>query len=80
MSFLSYFGGCNYHLTSKLATGLAADENPLGVVLGGILGQVLCTTAAVLEGKRPTSQISEKIAIQIHIFPSFPYATAMFCI
>ncbi|TQD92388.1 hypothetical protein C1H46_021949 [Malus baccata] len=47
---------------SQLATiGLAADENPLGVVLGGILGQALCTTAAVLGGKSLASQISEKI-------------------
>ncbi|KAL7166977.1 hypothetical protein ACSBR2_037607 [Camellia fascicularis] len=37
---------------SQIATiGLAADENPLGVVLGGILGQAFCTTAAVLGGK-----------------------------
>ncbi|RXH70129.1 hypothetical protein DVH24_007385 [Malus domestica] len=48
----------------KLATiGLAADENPLGVVLGGILGQALCTTAAVLGGKSLASQISEKIGL-----------------
>lgn len=47
---------------SQLATiGLAADENPLGVVLGGILGQTLCTTAAVLGGKCLATQISEKI-------------------
>ncbi|XP_073136918.1 GDT1-like protein 4 [Henckelia pumila] len=47
---------------SQLATiGLAADENPLGVVLGGILGQALCTTAAVLGGKSLATQISEKI-------------------
>ncbi|KAF4402634.1 hypothetical protein G4B88_012419 [Cannabis sativa] len=47
---------------SQLATiGLAADENPIGVVLGGILGQALCTTAAVLGGKSLASQISEKI-------------------
>ncbi|KAL9272418.1 GDT1-like protein [Drosera capensis] len=47
---------------SQLATiGLAADENPLGVVLGGILGQALCTTAAVIGGKSLASQISEKI-------------------
>ncbi|KAI8021586.1 GDT1-like protein 4 [Camellia lanceoleosa] len=46
---------------SQIATiGLAADENPLGVVLGGILGQALCTTAAVLGGKSLASQISEK--------------------
>ncbi|KAF6147153.1 hypothetical protein GIB67_036872 [Kingdonia uniflora] len=47
---------------SQLATiGLAADENPLGVVLGGILGQALCTTAAVIGGKSLASQISEKM-------------------
>jgi putative Ca2+/H+ antiporter (TMEM165/GDT1 family) len=47
---------------SQLATiGLAADENPFGVVLGGIIGQALCTTAAVLGGKSLASSISEKI-------------------
>ncbi|KAK9276523.1 hypothetical protein L1049_006057 [Liquidambar formosana] len=47
---------------SQLATiGLAADENPFGVVLGGIIGQALCTTAAVLGGKSLASQISERI-------------------
>ncbi|KAA8529195.1 hypothetical protein F0562_034006 [Nyssa sinensis] len=49
---------------SQLATiGLAADENPFGVVLGGIMGQALCTTAAVLGGKSLASQISEKIVL-----------------
>jgi putative Ca2+/H+ antiporter (TMEM165/GDT1 family) len=47
---------------SQLATiGLAADENPFNVVLGGILGQALCTTAAVLGGKTLATQISERI-------------------
>lgn len=47
---------------SQLATiGLAADENPFGVVLGGILGQALCTSAAVIGGKSLASQISEKV-------------------
>lgn len=47
---------------SQLATiGLAADENPFGVVFGGIIGQALCTTAAVMGGKSLASQISEKI-------------------
>uniref|UniRef100_A0A0D9X854 GDT1 family protein n=1 Tax=Leersia perrieri TaxID=77586 RepID=A0A0D9X854_9ORYZ len=46
----------------KIATiGLAADENPFGVVLGGILAQALCTTGAVLGGKSLASQISEKM-------------------
>ncbi|GAV59172.1 UPF0016 domain-containing protein [Cephalotus follicularis] len=47
---------------SQLATiGLAADENPFGVILGGVLGQTLCTTAAVFGGKSLASQISEKM-------------------
>ncbi|KAK9276770.1 hypothetical protein L1049_006306 [Liquidambar formosana] len=47
---------------SQLATiSLAADENPLGVVLGGIIGQALCTAAAVLGGKSLASKISERI-------------------
>ncbi|KAK1380923.1 hypothetical protein POM88_027667 [Heracleum sosnowskyi] len=47
---------------SQLATiGLAADENPFGVVLGGILGQALCTTAAVIGGKSLAKQISERL-------------------
>ncbi|CAL9774190.1 unnamed protein product [Musa acuminata subsp. burmannicoides] len=47
---------------SQIATiGLASDENPFGVVLGGIVGQAFCTTAAVLGGKSLASQISEKM-------------------
>ncbi|CAN6242455.1 unnamed protein product [Urochloa humidicola] len=47
---------------SQIATiGLAADENPLGVILGGVIAQALCTTAAVLGGKSLASKISEKM-------------------
>ncbi|KAE8666080.1 GDT1-like protein 5 [Hibiscus syriacus] len=47
---------------SQLATiGMAADEDPFGVVLGGILGQALCTVVAVVGGKSLASRISEKI-------------------
>ncbi|XP_068662806.1 GDT1-like protein 5 [Aristolochia californica] len=47
---------------SQIATiGLAADENPYGVVLGGIIGQALCTVTAVVGGKSLASQISEKM-------------------
>ncbi|KAG6765832.1 hypothetical protein POTOM_029890 [Populus tomentosa] len=50
---------------SQIATiGLAADENPFGVVMGGIVGHALCTTAAVIGGKTLASQISEKIVIK----------------
>ncbi|KAL9225778.1 hypothetical protein vseg_001665 [Gypsophila vaccaria] len=54
---------------SQLATiGLAAAENPFGVVLGGILGQTLCTVAAVMGGKSLASQISERV---VAIFGGF---------
>ncbi|GLT73083.1 hypothetical protein SLA2020_449650 [Shorea laevis] len=57
---LTFFG--EWGDKSQLATiGLAADENPFGVVLGGIVGQALCTTAAVLGGKGLASRISEKM-------------------
>ncbi|GER32767.1 GDT1-like protein 4 [Striga asiatica] len=47
---------------NKIATiGLAADENPFGVVLGGVLGQALCTAAAVLGGKSLAAKISERM-------------------
>ncbi|KAK7306950.1 hypothetical protein VNO77_39599 [Canavalia gladiata] len=47
---------------SQLATiGLAANENAIGVILGGILGQTLCTVAAVVGGKSLASRISEKM-------------------
>ncbi|KAJ1701389.1 hypothetical protein LUZ63_001168 [Rhynchospora breviuscula] len=47
---------------SQIATiAMASDEDPFGVVLGGILGQALCTTAAVIGGKSLASQISEKM-------------------
>ncbi|KAL4383797.1 hypothetical protein GQ457_15G005270 [Hibiscus cannabinus] len=59
---ITFFG--EWGDTSQLATiGLAADENPFGVVLGGILGQALCTVAAVLGGKSLASRISEKIVL-----------------
>ncbi|KAI5684266.1 hypothetical protein M9H77_05494 [Catharanthus roseus] len=57
---------------SQLATiGLAADENTIGVILGGILGQALCTVAAVIGGKSLASRISERLVmIEIALFPS----------
>ncbi|KAA8530552.1 hypothetical protein F0562_005261 [Nyssa sinensis] len=47
---------------SQLATiGLAADEDTLAVILGGIIGQTLCTIAAVIGGKSLASRISERL-------------------
>nr|CAD1837465.1 unnamed protein product [Ananas comosus var. bracteatus] len=57
---ISFFG--EWGDRSQIATiGLAADENPYGVVLGGILGQALCTILAVVGGKSLASHISEKV-------------------
>ncbi|GLJ16386.1 hypothetical protein SUGI_0277890 [Cryptomeria japonica] len=57
---LTFFG--EWGDKSQIATiGLAADINPFGVVLGGILGQALCTSAAVFGGKSLASRISEKM-------------------
>ncbi|XP_020082436.1 GDT1-like protein 5 isoform X2 [Ananas comosus] len=57
---ISFFG--EWGDRSQIATiGLAADENPYGVVLGGILGQALCTVLAVVGGKSLASHISEKV-------------------
>lgn len=57
---LTFFG--EWGDKSQIATiGLAADEDTLGVVLGGILAQVLCTVAAVIGGKSLASKISERL-------------------
>lgn len=57
---LTFFG--EWGDKSQIATiGLAADENPVGVVLGALLGQTLCTIAAVLGGKSLASRISERM-------------------
>ncbi|XP_043700675.1 GDT1-like protein 5 [Telopea speciosissima] len=57
---LTFFG--EWGDKSQLATiGLAADENPIGVVLGGIIGQALCCMVAVIGGKSLASRISEKV-------------------
>jgi len=39
---------------------LAASEDPFGVTLGGILGHMVCTGAAVLGGRHLASHIDEK--------------------
>jgi len=46
---------------SQIATiGLAAQDNVVGVALGGILGHAVCTGAAVIGGKHLASRISER--------------------
>ena len=57
MTFLAEWGD-----RSQIATiALAADYDPVGVTLGGICGHGLCTSAAVLGGKRMAGAISERM-------------------
>lgn len=43
-----------------LPARLAASEDPIGVTLGGILGHMVCTGAAVLGGRHLATHIDEK--------------------
>lgn len=57
---LTFFG--EWGDKSQLATiGLAADEDVFGVIMGGVLGQAICTVTAVLGGKSLASRISERL-------------------
>ncbi|KAJ8751829.1 hypothetical protein K2173_026023 [Erythroxylum novogranatense] len=57
---LTFFG--EWGDKSQIATvGLAADEDTLSVILGGIIGQILCTVAAVVGGKSLASRVSERM-------------------
>uniref|UniRef100_A0A7S0YAH0 GDT1 family protein n=1 Tax=Polytomella parva TaxID=51329 RepID=A0A7S0YAH0_9CHLO len=56
MTFLAEWGD-----RSQLATiGLAASEDVVGVIVGGILGHAICTGAAVLGGKHLATHINER--------------------
>ena len=57
MTFLAEWGD-----RSQIATiALAAEHDPIGGTLGGICGHGLCTSAAVLGGKRMAGAISERM-------------------
>jgi putative Ca2+/H+ antiporter (TMEM165/GDT1 family) len=56
LTFLAEWGD-----RSQIATiGLAASEDVVGVTLGGILGHMVCTGAAVLGGRHLATHINEK--------------------
>jgi Ca2+/H+ antiporter, TMEM165/GDT1 family len=56
LTFLAEWGD-----RSQIATiALAASKEPIGVVLGGLLGHALCTGVAVIGGKMLASRISER--------------------
>lgn len=56
LTFLAEWGD-----RSQIATiALAASKNPLGVVLGGLIGHAFCTGLAVIGGRLLASRISEK--------------------
>ena len=56
MTFLAEWGD-----RSQIATiVMAADINPIGVVVGGIIGHAVCTLMAVMGGKILAARVSEK--------------------
>lgn len=56
LTFLAEWGD-----RSQIATiALAASKNPLGVVVGGLVGHAFCTGLAVLGGRLLAARISEK--------------------
>jgi Ca2+/H+ antiporter, TMEM165/GDT1 family len=56
LTFLAEWGD-----RSQIATiALAASKNPLGVVVGGLIGHAFCTGLAVVGGRLLAARISEK--------------------
>lgn len=56
LTFLAEWGD-----RSQIATiALAASKNPLGVILGGLIGHAFCTGLAVIGGRLLAARISEK--------------------
>ncbi len=47
--------------TQFATISLAAAQNPVGVVLGGILGHAICAAIAVFSGRAIASHLSEKV-------------------
>ena len=47
--------------TQFATISLAAAQNPVGVILGGILGHAICSAIAVFSGKAIASHLSEKV-------------------
>jgi Ca2+/H+ antiporter, TMEM165/GDT1 family len=47
--------------TQFATISLAAAQNPLGVILGGILGHAICAAIAVYSGRAIASHLSEKV-------------------
>jgi Ca2+/H+ antiporter, TMEM165/GDT1 family len=61
MTFLAEWGDRTQFATASLA----ADYDPIGVILGGILGHTICAAIAVYAGKAIASRLSEKVITAI---------------
>jgi Ca2+/H+ antiporter, TMEM165/GDT1 family len=61
MTFLAEWGDRTQFATASLA----AVQNPIGVIAGGILGHAICAAIAVYAGKAIASRLSEKVITAI---------------
>ncbi len=61
MTFLAEWGDRTQFATASLA----AVQNPIGVIAGGILGHAICAAIAVYSGKAIASRLSEKVITAI---------------
>jgi Ca2+/H+ antiporter, TMEM165/GDT1 family len=61
MTFLAEWGDRTQFATASLA----ALHNPIGVILGGILGHAICAAIAVYAGKAIAARLSEKVITAI---------------
>ncbi len=57
LTFIAEWGDRTQFATISLAT----TQNPIGVILGGILGHAICAAIAVFSGRAIASHLSEKV-------------------
>jgi putative Ca2+/H+ antiporter (TMEM165/GDT1 family) len=76
LTFLAEWGD-----RSQIATiALAAAKDPLGVMLGGIVGHALCTSIAVVGGRMLAARISERTVALVGGILFIAFALHSFCV